>query len=68
MSVRASIIAATSLASVGATYTHYANTTAANLALQLLTGLLITIAVALVGIRTTGMFGMLDETIALSSF
>jgi hypothetical protein len=41
---------------------------AADLALRLLTGLLITIAVALVAIRTIGMFAMLDETIAVASF
>jgi F0F1-type ATP synthase membrane subunit a len=40
----------------------------ADLALRLSTGLLITIAVAIVGIRMIGMFGILDETIALSSF
>jgi hypothetical protein len=59
MSVRALIIAATLRASVD---------DAADLALRLLTGLLIAIAVALVGIWTTGMFGILDETIAVSSF
>jgi hypothetical protein len=59
MSVRALIIAATLRASVG---------DAADLALRLLTGLLIAIAVALVGIWTTGTFGILDETIAVSSF
>ena len=39
----------------------------ADLALRLSTGLLITIAVALVGIRMIGMFGMVDETMTLSS-
>jgi hypothetical protein len=59
MSIRELIIAATLRTSVG---------DEADLALRLSTGLLIAIAVALVGIWTTGMFGIVDETINFSSF